>query len=151
MLLKVVARRLSDHCEAQGLLPEEQSGFRPGRATTGMMFEVRRLQELRRKAGRSLFLCFIDLQKAYDTVDRTLLWQVLARLGVPPQMVTVIRNFHDGLRACVRSDNGEYSGVVRGGAGTTARVCTFPTTIQHLLCCGSTRRHPELQRGRGHP
>ena len=29
VLLKVVARRLSAHCEANGLLPEEQRGFRP--------------------------------------------------------------------------------------------------------------------------
>ena len=49
--------------------------------------------------------CFIDLQKAYDTVDRTLLWQVLTRIGVPPQMIAVIRQFHDGLRACVRPDD----------------------------------------------
>ena len=45
--------------------------------------------------------CFIDLQKACDTVDRTLLWQVLTRIGVPPQMIAVIQQFHDGMRACV--------------------------------------------------
>ena len=53
----------------------------------------------------SLFMCFIDLQKAYDTVDRTLLWQVLTRIGVPPQMIAVIRQFHDGMRACLRPDD----------------------------------------------
>ena len=74
-----------------------------------MMFAVRRLQELGRKARAPLFLCFIDLQKAYDSVDRTLLWQVLARFGTPPQMIEVIRQFHDGMRACVRSDNGRCS------------------------------------------
>ena len=109
VLLKVVARRLSAYFEAKGLLPEEQCGFRPNRSTTDMIFVVRRLQEIRRKAGVSLFMCFIDLQKAYDTVDRTLLWQVLTRIGVPPQMIAVIQQFHDGMRACVRPDDGVCS------------------------------------------
>ena len=110
VLLKVVARRLSAYCEAKGLLPEEQCGFRPDRSTTDMMlFVVRRLQEVGRKAGVSLHMCFVDLQKAYDTVDRTLLWQVLTRIGVPPQMIAVIRQFHDGMRACVRPDDGVCS------------------------------------------
>ena len=109
VLLKVIARRLSEYCERRGLLPEEQSGFRPARSTIDMMFVVRRLQELGRKAGVPLFLCFIDIQKAYDSVDRNLLWQVLSRLGVPPQMITVIREFHDGMKACVRSSDGTCS------------------------------------------
>ena len=109
VLLKIVATRLSAYCEATNLLPEEQCGFRPHRSTTDMMFAVRRLQELGRKARVPLFLCFIDLQKAYDSVDRTLLWQVLARFGKPPQMIQVIRQFHDGMRAYVRSDDGRCS------------------------------------------
>ena len=61
VLLKIVATRLSAYCEARNLLPEEQCGFRPHRSTTDMMFAVRRLQELGRKARVPLFLCFIDL------------------------------------------------------------------------------------------
>ena len=106
VLLKIVAKRLSAYCEARNLLPEEQCGFRPHRSTMDMMFAVRRLQELGRKARVPLLLCFIDLQKAYDSVDRSLIWQVLARFGTPPQMIEVIRQFHDGMRACVRSDDG---------------------------------------------
>ena len=109
ILLKVVARRLSAYGEAKGLLPAEQYGFRPDRSTTDMMFVIRRLQQVGRKAGVSLHMCFIDLQKAYDTVDRTLLWQVLTRIRVPPQMIAVIRQFHDGMRACVRPDDGVCS------------------------------------------
>ena len=63
VLLKVAARRLSAYCEAKGLLPEEQCGFRPDSSTTDMMFVVRRLQEVGQKARVSLFMCFIDLQK----------------------------------------------------------------------------------------
>ena len=62
VLLKVDARRLGAYCEAKGLLPEEQCGFRPNRSTMDMMFVVRRLQEIGRRAGVSIFMCFIDLQ-----------------------------------------------------------------------------------------
>ena len=64
-----------------------------------------------------LFLCSIELQEAYDSIDCTLLWQVLARFGVPPQMIEVIRQFHDGMGACVRNDGGrcsEWSEVAQG-------------------------------------
>ena len=90
ILLKVVATRLSAYCEANGLLSEEQCGFRPYRSTMDMMFVVRRLQKIWRKARVLLFMCFIDIQKAYDTVDRTLLGQVLFRIWVSSQMIAVI-------------------------------------------------------------
>ena len=83
ILLKIIARRLSEYYERVGILPEEQSGLRPNRSTTDMMFVIRRLQELARKKRIPLYVCFIDLTKAYDSVGRTLLWTVLARFGVP--------------------------------------------------------------------
>ena len=70
LLLKVVAWRLNAYCGAKGVLPEEQCEFRPNHSTIDMLFVVHRLQEIRRK-GRCLFTCFIDRQKAYDTIDRT--------------------------------------------------------------------------------
>ena len=83
ILLKIIARRLSEYCERVGILPEEQSGFRPNRSTTDMLFVIRRLQELAQKKRIPLYVYFIDFTKAYDSVDRTLLWTVLARFGVP--------------------------------------------------------------------
>ena len=74
-----------------------------------MLFVVRRLQELGRQRKIPLYMCFVDLQKAYDSVDRELLWKVLARAGVPSVMIDVIRQFHDGMRARVRMDDGELS------------------------------------------
>ena len=37
LLLKTIARRLSEYCERVGILPEEQSGFQPNRSTTNIM------------------------------------------------------------------------------------------------------------------
>ena len=74
-----------------------------------MLFVVRRLQQLGRETKIPLCICFIDLQKTHDSVDRKLLWLALVRFGVPDNMLTVIRRFHEGMRARVRTDDGEYS------------------------------------------
>ena len=105
VLLKGFSGRLRSYCEVKGLLPEEQCGFRPDRSTTDMTFVVHGLQEIGRKASMSLFKYFIDLLKAYGTVDRTLLWQLVTRIGVPSQMMAVIRQFHDAIRTRVRPDD----------------------------------------------
>ena len=75
-----------------------------------MMIAIRRLQELAPKKQISLYVCFIDFAKAYDFVDRTLLWTVLARFDVPQNRISVIRQFHDSMRACVRLYGRVYSG-----------------------------------------
>ena len=72
-MMKIIARRLKEYCERAGILLEEQSGFRQDRSTTDVMLVIRWLQKLARKKLISLYVCFIDLTKAYDFVDRTLL------------------------------------------------------------------------------
>ena len=109
VLLKIVANRRGGFCEEAGILPVEQCGFRPQRSTTDMVFVVLRLQELGRTSNTSLQICFIGLAKEYDSADRVLLWEVLARFGVPPRMIKVVRMFHDGMRARVQLDGGHFS------------------------------------------
>ena len=111
-ILEVVARRLTHYCDAKGLLPDEQCGFRPDRSTTDIIFVfvVRRLKEIGRKAGVSLFMCFVDLHKAYNAVDRTLQWQAFIHIiGVPSKMIAVIQQFHYGMKARVRPGDGVCS------------------------------------------
>ena len=117
VLLKVIANRLSDYCEREDILPEEQCGFRPQRSTMDRIFVVRRFHQLARRKSTSLYMCFFDLTKAYDSVDWTLLWTVLARFGVTPNMLVVIRHFQDGMRTCIRTDDSkclDWFGVEQG-------------------------------------
>ncbi|CAB1101751.1 unnamed protein product [Ectocarpus sp. CCAP 1310/34] len=74
-----------------------------------MLFVVHRLQELGRRKKIPLSMCFVDLKKAYDSVKREMPWKVLARAGIPAKLIKVIRQFHDGMRARVRMDDGELS------------------------------------------
>ncbi|CAB1120152.1 unnamed protein product [Ectocarpus sp. CCAP 1310/34] len=104
--IKIITNRRSAFSEANNILPEEQCAFRPGRSTVDILFVVRHLQELGRRKKIPLYMCFVDLNKAYDSVDREMLWKVLARAGISAKLIEVIRQFHDGMRARVRMDDG---------------------------------------------
>ena len=53
------------------ILPESQCGFRERRSTVDMIFSARQLQEKCKKQNLLLYQCFIDLSKAFDTVNRS--------------------------------------------------------------------------------
>ena len=69
-----------------------------------MIFTVRKLQETCIEQNKPLNLVFIDLTKAFDTVNREALWTLLERIGCPPNLVSMIRLFHDGMTGQVLSN-----------------------------------------------
>ena len=62
-----------------------------------MIFAVRQLQEKCIEQNKPFYSVFIDLTKAFDTINRETLWTVLERIGCPPKLVSMIRLFHDGM------------------------------------------------------
>jgi len=81
ILACVLLNRLLHHLEQSHLLPESQCGFRAQRGTVDMIFAARQLQEKCREQNRDLYMTFIDLTKAFDTVSRDGLWRSLAVLA----------------------------------------------------------------------
>ena len=75
--------------------------------------------------------------RQYDSVDRTLLWTVLARFGVLQNMISVIRQFHDSMRATRRQS---VFGVVRLGTGPSSRARAHALPVQYHLRGGYKRR-----------
>ena len=86
---KIFARVVQERLQviAENILPESQCGFRKGRGCIDMIFAARQLVEKTREHDDSLFVLFIDLRKAYDSVPRSALWRVLEKVGVPPKML----------------------------------------------------------------
>ena len=97
------------------------------------MFAVRRLKKLGRKARVPIFLYFIDLQKAYDSVDRTLLCQVLARFGALLLRINVIHQFHDGMRSSVQNDDGQFLEWFEAVQGLRQRCMISPLLFNVLF------------------
>ena len=97
IMAKIVQGRLASL--AEGVLTEAQCGFRQKRSTIDMIFSLRQIQEKAIEQNKELYVVFIDFRKAFDTVDRPLLWKVLAFTGCPASLIAIIKEFHDGTMA----------------------------------------------------
>ena len=90
-------------------LLEVQCGFRPGRGCVDAAFSLRQLHEDAVRRGQKLITSFIDLSKAYDSIDRELAWQVFERRGMPSKLVALLRDLHQGTSSALRGDHKSQS------------------------------------------
>ena len=72
ILAKILLNRLNAHLDKAGLIPESQCVFRKG--TIDMIFTARQLQEKCQEQNVDLYMTFVDLTKAFDTISRDGLW-----------------------------------------------------------------------------
>ena len=101
LLSVIIYHRLLGHLEPQ--LLDEQFGFRPRRGVTDCVFTIKRLQEEARRRGLPLYLAFVDVIKAYDSVPREVLFRILeTRYGVDPGLVQMLRALYENLQGEVR-------------------------------------------------
>ena len=73
---------------------DNQYGFQKGKLTTEPMFCLRMLQEKFREFNKELHMVFIDLEKAYDTIPKDLIWHCLRRRGVPEAYIDIIKDMY---------------------------------------------------------
>ncbi|XP_038062349.1 uncharacterized protein LOC119732818 [Patiria miniata] len=93
---------------AERVYPETQCGFRAARSTVDMIFTLRQLQEKCREQRRPLYLAFVDLTKAFDLVSRDGLFKLLAKIGCPPKLLSIVTSFYNNMQGSVCCD-GETS------------------------------------------
>ena len=96
-MVRILQERLQQVAEAE--LPESQCGFRKGRGCSDMTFSLRQLVEKSVEHRSKQFITFVDFKRAYDSVPRTALWRALAKLGIPENIINLVKSFHDGMRA----------------------------------------------------
>ncbi len=78
----------------EGKVSEEQGGFRKGRGCVDQIFTMKRLVEEYLRKDKKLYAAFMDLERAYDRVDREALWSVLRIYGVGGQLLKGIQAFY---------------------------------------------------------
>ena len=100
---RVLIKRVRDGTECA--IEEEQCGFRQGRGCMGQAFAVREVCEKYLANGKDVFCAFVDLEKAYDTIDRHGMWQMPRVYGVGGKLLKAGQSFDVDSRACVRVGN----------------------------------------------
>jgi hypothetical protein len=73
-----------------------------------MVFTAKQLQEKCQEQHRDLYTAFIDLTKAFDSVNREGLWKIMAKNGCPAKFINKVKQLHGGMKARVQ-DKGEFS------------------------------------------
>ena len=81
-----------------------QFGFMPERGTIDAVFILRRMQEEYHTKGRKLYMCFLNLEKAFDRVPRKVLEWALRKKGIPDVLVRSVMSLYEGAKARVRVD-----------------------------------------------
>nr|VZI08871.1 unnamed protein product [Spirometra erinaceieuropaei] len=153
----ILLNRLNNHLE-QGLLPESQCGFRRHRGTTDMIFAARQLQEKCQEMRTHLYSTFVDLTKAFDTVNREGLWKIMQKFGCPERIIQMVRQLHDSIMARV-ADNGAVSAAFAVTNGVKQGCMLTPTLFSlmfsaMLMDAYRDERPPDprrLQDGRSSP
>ena len=86
---------------------EQQFGFMKGKSTVDAIFIVRQVQEKYLEGNRKVYMCFVDLEKAYDRVPRRVVYWCLRKRGVPEKLVRLVKMMYEGARTSVKTKYGE--------------------------------------------
>ena len=103
ILEKILEKRLRDLIEVD----INQFGFRPGVGTTDPQFCLRMAMEAFREKNKPFHAVFVDLEKAYDTVPRKLIWNCLRTREVPECYIRLIQDMYRDSTTAVRCRQGE--------------------------------------------
>ena len=80
--MKIVERVLERRIRTLVNLNKIQLGFMPGKGTVDATFIVRRMQQEYQKQDKKLYMCFVDMEKAFHIVQRKVMEWAMRKNGI---------------------------------------------------------------------
>lgn len=103
IFLKIIHKRIYRKCEEN--ISETQFGFRNGYGTRDALFAYQVLMQRCWDMNQSIYICFIDYEKAFDRVKHDKLIQILEKVGLDSKDVSIIKNLYWQQTANVRVEH----------------------------------------------
>ena len=109
---------LRNHIEPkiENILWKNQNGFRRNRSTTSQILTIRRILEGVRAKNLEATILFVDFTKAFDSIHRGKMEQILLAYGLPKETVAAIMMLYRNTKVKVRSldRDTDYFNIVAG-------------------------------------
>ena len=80
-------------------LRDNQAGFRQIRSCADQIAILRIILEQATEFNSSIYTVFIDFQKAFDSLDWEVLWQLIRHYGIPDKFISIIKNTYSEMQS----------------------------------------------------
>ena len=101
LFTSAVTARMNSYLNKNDLLGGEQVGFRSGHSCMDHVYLLTSIIDLTLTEGRRLYATFIDYEKAFDRVNRSILWSKLYNLGINGKVLRIVKNLYAKTKAQV--------------------------------------------------
>ena len=103
---KIISDRLNKWVENNNKLSNFQSGFRKGKSTIDNIAILDTIikKKIKNKKNK-LYLCFVDLRAAFDSINRTKLWKVLQNKGISRNTIELLKAIYNQVLGSVKLPN----------------------------------------------
>ena len=83
------------------MLRKEQAGFRENRSTIDQIFTLRNILEQVNEWNATLYTHFIDYEKAFDSIHRERLWNIMSIYGIPEELISLTKAMYNNFECAV--------------------------------------------------
>ena len=106
---RILHNQLSKYLEDNNLLPSFQYGYRKNHNTSQAILDLTDYITKACSSKKVTLAVFMDLSKAFDTVDKYLLEQKLIKLGLCENSVMLITSYMSNRKFCMNKDKDYYN------------------------------------------
>merc|ERR1711891_74161 len=119
IICTILRQKIEDFLEEKGIKYENQFGFTQGGRVEHCMFMLSYIATMtfqkRGRKGKNLYFAFIDFKKAYDSIDRKKLIEVLVDFKINPKIIELIVQMYKNDHTIIKLGSMEQKVEVTGG------------------------------------